>query len=105
MISNRRVYTHISARGGWTQQWFARSNKDSRPFICARNAFPPHSRNRKIRLPVGALLLSAMVAPLIAQAQQTQTYSTTLEFESKPQTPYRAGGSRQHSRRWDSSSV
>ena len=92
MIPNPRVCTHITARRSSTLQQFAGSNKDSRPFSCARDAIPPNARRRNFRWPAFATLLSLIVAPLFADGQQTQTYSTTLQFELTPKTPSKTNG-------------
>jgi hypothetical protein len=89
MILDRQVYTRISHRGERPQQLSADPRKDLTPSYCGRDdVFSATPQRRRFRLPAVAALLSLSIIPLFAPAQQTQTFSTTLQYEFKPKTPY-----------------
>ena len=91
MIPDRRVHRHISARS-WTPLRFVRSMKFAEASGRSSGVRPSNSQIPKFWRPAAALLLPAVLVSCFGDAQQTTTSSFTMQYEFKPQTPYRTDG-------------
>ena len=89
----RRIYSQISAKRPFLQEWFASLRKEYVPPLSGtRDISPAPGQRRRLSFPVVASLLLVIVSPIFTPAQQTQTSSFTFQWEIPPKTPYPTDG-------------